>query len=57
MFAAGIVEAVDVLREGIADVVSGCPSVPPDQFGLEGFEKGLDGSIFVTFALAAHRGL
>jgi hypothetical protein len=45
MFAAGIVEAVDVLREGIADVVSGCPSVPPDQFGLEGFEKGLDGSI------------
>ena len=55
MFAAGVVEAVDVLKEGIADLVTRCPSVPPDQFGLEGFEEGLDGSIVVAVALAAHR--
>jgi len=55
MFAAGIVEAIDVFEEGVGDVVSGCPSVPPDQFGLEGFEEGLDGSVVVAVAPATHR--
>jgi hypothetical protein len=30
MFEPGIVEAIDVLKEGIADVGTGGPSVPPD---------------------------
>ena len=40
MFAARVVEAVDVLKEGVGDMVSCDPSVPPDQFGLEDFEEG-----------------
>ena len=40
MFAARVVESVDVLKEGVGDMVSCDPSVPPDQFGLEGFEEG-----------------
>lgn len=54
MFAAVVVEAFDVLKEGIADLVARCPCVPPDQFGLEGFEEGLVGRIVVTVAVAAH---
>lgn len=41
MFSAGIVEAIDVLKEGITDLLSCCPSVPPDQFGFKGFEAVL----------------
>lgn len=55
MFATGVVEAVDVLKEGVGDVLPCGPSVPPDQFDLEGSEEGLDGSIVVTVCLAAHR--
>ena len=55
MFPSGVVEAIDVLKEGIADLGAGGPSVPPDQFGFEGFEEGLDGSIVVAVAFAAHR--
>lgn len=57
MFAAGIIEPVDVLEEGIADVLARCPSVPPDQFGFEGFEEGLDGGIIIAVSLTAHRHL
>jgi hypothetical protein len=55
MFAPGVVEAIDVLKEGVADFGSGCPTVSPDQFGLEGFEEGFDGCIVVTVSFAAHR--
>ena len=54
MFAAGIVEAIAVLEEGIADLAAGGPRVPPDQFGLEGFEEGFDGSIVVAVSFAVH---
>ena len=54
MFSTGVVEAVDILKEGVCNVLSRCPSVPPDQFGFEGFEEGLDGSIVVTVSSAAH---
>ena len=51
MFAAGVVEAVDALKEGVADAGTGGPSVPPDQFGLECLEEGFDGGIVVATAL------
>ena len=54
MFAAGVVEAVDVLKESVADLVARYPSVSPDQFCLEGFEEGLDGSIIVAVASTTH---
>ena len=34
-----------------------CPGPAPDQFGLDGFEEGLDGSIVIAVAFAAHRRL
>ena len=33
---------------------AGFPSVPPDQFSLDGFEERFDGSSVVAIALAAH---
>ena len=53
----GIVEAVDVFKQGQFDLPSGFPTPTPDQFGLEGLEEGLDGGIVETIALAAHRHL
>jgi len=38
MFAAGIVEAIDVVKKGITDVGTGGPTMAPDQFGFQGFE-------------------
>ena len=55
MFAAGVVEAIDVLKEGIGHLLSCGPSVSPDQFGLEGFEEGLDDGVVVAVSLATHR--
>jgi hypothetical protein len=57
VFAAGVVEAVYVLKEGMGNLGSCGPSVTPDQFGLEGLEEGLDGSIVVAVAFTAHRHL
>jgi hypothetical protein len=54
MFSLGIVEAIDVLKEGITDLLSCCPSLTPDQFSFEGFEEGLDSGIVVAIAFAAH---
>lgn len=54
MFAAGIVETVDVLEEGIADLAARYPGVPPDQFRLEGFEEGFGSSIVVAVSSPAH---
>ena len=55
MPSAAVVEAVDVLEEGKCDLITGRPSVSPDQFGFQGFEEGLDGRVVVTVALSAHR--
>ena len=57
MLAAGVVEAIDVLKEGSADVLARSPCVSPDQFCLEGFEEGHDGGIVVAVASATHRHL
>jgi len=39
VFAARVVEAVDVFEEGDFDVPAGLPVSAPDQFGLEGLKK------------------
>ena len=54
MFAAGVVKAVDVLKESVVDLLSCGPIVPPDQFGLEGLEEGFDGRIVLAVSLAVH---
>ena len=54
MFAAGIVEAIDVVKESVAYVDAGLPCMPPDQFSFRGFEEGLDGGIVVTVSSAIH---
>jgi hypothetical protein len=42
MFAAGIVEIVDILKEGITHLAARCPRMPPNQFGFDGREEGLE---------------
>ena len=54
MPAADIIEAIDVLKEGLGDLVARRPTVPPDQLCFYGFEEGLDGRVVVTVTLAAH---
>ena len=54
MFSASVVKTIDILKEGVANPLSCVPSVPPDQFGFEGFKEGLDGSIVITIAFATH---
>ena len=54
MSAADVLEAIDVSKEGKCHLITGRPSVRPDQFGFEGFEEGLDGRVVVTVTLAAH---
>ena len=51
MFAARVVEAIDVFEEGDLDVASGVPFAPPDQFGLQGLEEALDGRVIIAVAL------
>ena len=55
MLAAGVVEAIDVMKEDIGNILACCPSVTPDQFGFKGFEEGLNGCIVVAVSSAAHR--
>ena len=45
---------VDGVKERIVDLLTCCPSVPPDQFGLYGLEEGLNGSIVVAVSSTAH---
>ena len=45
MPAADVVEAVDVVKERLSDMITGRPSMPPDQFGFEGFEESLDSGV------------
>ena len=54
MFAAGVVEAVDVVKESVADLVARYPSVSPNHFSFEGFEEGLDGGIVIAVSPSTH---
>jgi hypothetical protein len=54
VFAARIVEAVDVFENGDFDLSSCLPVSAPDHFGFEGFEKALDSCVVIAIALSAH---
>ena len=49
----GVMEAVEILKEGIANLLGCCPRVPPNEFCLECLEEGLDGSSVVAVASTA----
>ena len=51
MSAADVVESVDVVEEHLSDMITGRPSMPPDQFGFEGFEESLDGGVVLAIGL------
>ena len=51
MFAAGVIEAVDVFEEGHFDLTPGLPVVAPDPFGLQRLEEAFDGRIVVAMQL------
>ena len=57
MPAAGVVEAIDVLEERLCDLVTGGPTVSPNEFCFERFEEGLDGSVVVAVSPSTHRDL
>ena len=57
MFAARVVEAVDVFEEGYFDLTAGLPLATPDQFGFERLEEAFDSGIVVTVAFPTHRHL
>ena len=57
MPAARIVEAVDILEERGLCFSPRVPAVPPDQFGFQRFEEGLNGGIVKAISFAAHRHL
>lgn len=54
MTAAGVVAAVDVLEDGSFPLVRRWPAPPPDEFGLQGFEEGLDGDVVIAITPSAH---
>ena len=54
---ARVVEGVDILEERGLGFSPCRPCVPPDQFGFQRFEEGLNGRIIVTISFAAHRHL
>ncbi len=55
MAAAGVLEAIDVLKDGGFCLTPRRPALPPYEFRFEGFEEGFDGRIIVAISLAAHR--
>ena len=54
MAATWVIKAIDVLEDGGFGLPAGFPDSPPDQFGLDRFEEGFDGSIVIAGAFAAH---
>ena len=52
---AGVIEAVDVLKDGGLGLAVRFPSPAPDQLGLDRPEEGFDGGIVIEITLAAHR--
>ena len=52
-----VVEAVDVLKQGQITLASGVARLPPNQFGFQRFEEGLDDGFTIVVSLTAHRDL
>jgi hypothetical protein len=48
------VEAIDVFEERLCRLLACLPRVTPDEFGLQRFEEGLDGSIVLAIAFTTH---
>ena len=48
MSATGVLEPVDVLEDGSLSLAPRWPVLPPDEFGLQGFEERLDRGIVVA---------
>jgi hypothetical protein len=49
-----VIEAVDVLKDGDLSGPMDLPGMPPDQFGLDGFEVCFHRSIVTAITFAAH---
>ena len=49
-----VLEAIDVLQDGGFGFPAGFPSVPPDQFSLDGFDEGFNGGVVIAVAFSAH---
>jgi len=43
-----VIEAVDVLEDGGFGLATRFPGPAPDQFGLDGFEEGLNGGVVMV---------
>ena len=54
MLTAQVIDAVDVLEHGSFGFATGLLPAPPDQFGLDGLENGLNGGVLVAVTLAAY---
>ena len=54
MFAARIIEAVDVFKDRQFRRTTRVPRVSPDQLGFDGFEERLDYGVIVAITFATH---
>ena len=54
VFAARIVETVDVFEEGDFDLAACLPVSAPDQLCLQRLEQAFDGRVGITVPLSAH---
>lgn len=55
MPSSSIINPVDVLEYDCLCLPQGYPFLPPDQFGLQYFEKRFDVGVIITIAFTAHR--
>ena len=57
MPSAWIVEAVDVVEDGLVGLLARLPMPSPDQLSFDGFEEGFHNRIVVAVAFTAHGGM
>ena len=56
MSTAWVIEAVDVFEDSNIHIPSSLPGLPPDQFGLDGFEEGFHCGVVIAITFATHGG-
>ena len=54
MATAQIIDSVDIFENCHLSLPGDFPSIPPNQFHLDGFEESFDCSVIVTIALTRH---